>query len=131
MIKGVSAILLWFKLLSINKIENSLCITNVKNCYLEDEAGSSPGEYDEPLWTAGKQLRALLSIMQIGTASLSEERYSDYVSINNEMETIYSTTKVNDFDDENVKRPLEPDLTEIMFLQSGRADNEEEAEDEA
>ena len=55
--------------------------------------------------------RKLKSISQIGTSVLEGDDLNKYTSIVNEMEKIYSTSKVQDFKDKSRVVSLEPEIT--------------------
>ncbi|XP_077996678.1 angiotensin-converting enzyme-like [Glandiceps talaboti] len=80
----------------------------------ELEARENATVFDRTDFTADNN-RQLEKLLYIGKSALEdEEELEKYNQLQAEMETIYSTAKVCEMDDESTCYPLEPDLVDLM-----------------
>ena len=94
-------------------------------CQLKDETDCDDcGEGKKPqAWTKAKQYRALDMITNLGTAILEGDDLDAYLQSLASLSQTYSGTVVPDEVDCDTKRPLDPDLTEILVEQSVASDS--------
>ena len=60
---------------------------------------------------------SLQSLLDLGSAILEEDDFTEYQTVLSEMSTVYSSTKVKDQNSDR-EHPLDPDLTAILMKQS-------------
>ena len=104
--------------------------TNPKSaaaCSLKDETGFIETDYGLQLWTAEKQLRALKSIQNLETAILHPDEFDQMNESLGKLQNTYSTATVPDMNDPTdlaKNKRLEPELTDIMYTEAGKATKE-------